>query len=115
MSKLDTEIGQMIEVYTIECEQASVSRNMDEQGRRAKEIVAKYSAVDILGSEHWTGLYYEHKIMALRDAVLELAKGAAAPARVVVHVEADPAQVELEDAIEAAPAPKKTRKAKVAA
>ena len=115
MSKLDTEIGQMIEAYTVECEKANVSRNMDEQGRRAKDIVAKHSRLDVLASAHWEGLYYEHKIMALRDAVLELAKGAAAPAKVVVHVEADPAQVELEDAIEAAPAPKKTRKAKVAA
>ena len=113
MSKLDTEIGQMIEAYTIECEQASVSRNMDEQGRRAKAIVAKYSAVDILGSEHWTGLYYEHKIMALRDAVLELAKGSNDHV-VGIAVMDDDGVVSIEP-VEAAPAPKRTRKAKVPA
>ena len=121
MSKLDTEIGQMIEAYTVECEKANVSRNMDEQGRRAKDIVAKHSRLDVLASAHWEGLYYEHKIMVLRDAVLELAKSAAKPAKGVAVVDdagvvsIEPAQIELEQAIEAAPAPKKTRKAKVAA
>lgn len=114
MNKLDVEIGQMVEAYTVECEKASVSRNMDEQGRRTKEIVGKHTPLEILGSCYWEGLYYEAKIMSLREAVLELAKASAKPAKVTAPVEVEPPQVDLEAAIEAAPAPKKGRKPKVA-
>jgi hypothetical protein len=121
MSKLDAEIGQMIEAYTIECEKANVSRNMDEQGRRAKDIVAKHSRLDVLASAHWEGLYYEAKIIVLRDALLEWFNAANKPAKaaatayVPLSETVEPDQVELEAEIEAAPAPKKPRKAKVPA
>jgi hypothetical protein len=113
---VDDKINEIINEHAMECEKASVSRNVDETGRRIKDALKGFTALDVLGSGHWEGLYYEAKILALRDAVLEMAKGGMSRTVVITdpgHPSSLPTP--LETAIEAAPAPKKTRKAKAAA
>lgn len=108
---VDTKINEIINDHVAESEKASVSRNVDETARRIKEALCDFSSLEILASDHWGGLYYEAKIMALRDAVLEMAKGAEKPAKGVAVV--DDAGVVSIEPVEAAP--KKSRKAKAAA
>ncbi len=119
-NKVDDKINEIINDHAAESEKLSISRDVDETGRRIKAALEGFSRLDILASDHWGGLYYEQKITALREAVLELAKGAAKPAKSkqeqIDDLEAQKAIVEAEIATkEAVATAKKARKAKAAA
>ena len=119
---VDAKIDQITQAHVAECEKANVSRNVDETAKRVKDAIAEFSAVYVLASGYWGSLHDQSKVMAIRDAVLELATvieaGLAAAKREPVGfrkalgepIHSVSAAVEPE-----APAPKKPRKAKAAA
>jgi hypothetical protein len=70
---VDAKIDEVTQAHVVECEGSNISRNVDETAKRVKDAIAEFSALDVLASGYWEGLYYEAKILALRNAVLELA------------------------------------------
>lgn len=112
---VDEKIHDLTQEHVRECEKLNVSRNVTETARRIDAALKEFSRFEVMASGYWTSLHDQAKVMAIRDAVLELAekleklgKGAKSPAPVA----AEPAQVELEDAIEDAPKPAKKAKPK---
>ena len=105
---VDAKIDEVTQAHVAESEAANVSRNVDETAKRVKDAIAEFSALDILASGYWEGLYYEAKILALRNAVLELA----APRLVGAS---DPQVADSAELVTEVPAPKKARKPKAAA
>lgn len=126
MNHVDEEIHETIQKYVAEAEKANVSRDMQEQQRRIQAVLDKNSPLDVLASGHVMSLHDQARLMAIREAVLELAKIVKTQLLVKTPkpapVQSSPVessaveQTDIEAAIEEAPTPKKRgRKPKVAA
>jgi hypothetical protein len=103
LNAVDKKIDEITQAHVAECEKLNVSRVVSVTTARINEALKAFSAIEILGSGYWTGLHDQAKVAAIRDALVELAEKVAA----MTPKPAPAPQVDLEDAIEAAPAPKK--------
>lgn len=123
MNHIDENINEIISAYQAEAERGNFSRNVQEQVRRIKEMLANHNKRELLGSGYWGSLKDNERLEVVRDAVLELvvdvaklisdvnSAKAVRPSPVESGpVESEPAQLDIEDA----PPPKKRkpRKAK---
>lgn len=119
MNHVDEEIHDVIQKYVAEAEKANVSRDMSEQQRRIQAVLDKNTPLDVLASGHVMSLHDQGRLMAIREAVLELHKMVksmmmAKPKPEPVAVQSS--RVEQSAVEDEAPAPKKRgRKAKAAA
>jgi hypothetical protein len=103
---VDAKIDEVTQAHVVECEGSNISRNVDETAKRVKDAIAEFSALDVLASGYWEGLYYEAKIIALRNAVLELA----APVMAVAHLgEPNTSEPPPAEVTQAKPKPKSIR------
>jgi hypothetical protein len=105
---IDAHIDTITQAHVAECEKANVSRNVDETKRRVKDVLAQYSAMEILASGYWEGLHDAAKVAAIRAAVLELGQ----PVKVAKAPDPEPDEDEitpLEKSIEDAGKPKSKR------
>lgn len=121
MNHVDEEIHDVIQKYVAEAEKANVSRDMSEQQRRIQAVLDKNTPLDVLASGHVMSLHDQARLLAVRDAVLELHKMvrsimlAKLPKPEPVAVQSSPVESSAVESDEE-PAPKKRgRKSKVAA
>jgi DNA-directed RNA polymerase specialized sigma subunit len=102
---VDRKIDEITQEHVRECEKLNVSRNVVMTAQRVAEALKAFSAIEILASGHWEGQHDAAKTAAIRNAVLELS----AKVEALTPKPAPAKQVELEEAIEAAPPKKSAR------
>lgn len=111
-NKVDQKIDEVTQAHVAECEKLNVSRNVTVTAQRVQEALKGFSTIEILESGYWTSLSDQQRVLAMRDAVVDLAKKLDKPAKTIAN---EPPAIAVEAEEEPAPVAKKPgRKPKVA-